>query len=161
MIPDKIDINRLGENITLDSTEDKIGTECKRIEPDFSKMFQTCSCVSEIKDGNVIFTDGTSMPLSQILQTDPSIVNNTPNIGVPMHDPPFPAPKPDIQKPSYVQIDEKLELYKKIFLIVLPIILRRESHPFNYKMIMEQANDVTVNTMRQFSKMREYYSEHI
>lgn len=143
-IPDKIDINRLGENITLEESKENI---MPSLEPDFTQMFNTCSCVQCIDGNDVVFTDGTRVPVSQI--------------GVPMHDPPFPAPKPDRQKLSYVQIDEKLELYKKIFLIVLPIILRRESHPFNYKLIMEQANDVTVNTMRQFSKMREYYSEHI
>lgn len=146
-IPDKIDINRLGENITLEESKENV---MPNVETDFSQMFKTCSCVQGIDGNDIVFTDGTRVPVSQISQ-----------IGVPMHDPPFPAPKPDRQKLSYVQIDEKLELYKKIFLIVLPIILRRESHPFNYKLIMEQANDVTVHTMRQFSNMREYYSEHI
>lgn len=153
-ISDKIDINRLGENIQLDSTEDQIGTECKHIEPDFSKMFQACSVVSEIKDGNILFTNGTSIPLSQLPQTDPSVVNDQAGFGVPVHNPP-------LDKPSYTDTNERIDTYKKIFLTVLPIMLRRESYPFNFDRIIDFSNEITVKTMRQFTKMKEYYSEHI
>lgn len=163
-IPDKIDINRLGENITLDSTEDKVSGECEYPElasPDFSKMFQTCSVISEIKDGNVLFTDGTAIPLSQILETDPSLANGRVNLGAPMHDPPFPTPKPENCKPSYIEVDERLDTYKKIFLTVIPIFISRASYPYNFDRIIEFSNELTVKTMRQFTKLREYYSEHI
>ena len=158
-IPDIIDINRLGENIVLDSAEDQVECESKHTEPDFSKMFQTCSSVSEIKDGNVLFTNGTAISLSEILQTNPSLVttsvlNDQFNIGVPVHDLSF-------DKPSYVETDERMDTYKKIFLAVLPKILRRESYPFNFDRIIDLSNEITVKTMRQFTKMKEYYLQQI
>lgn len=136
-IPDKIDINRLGENITLEESTENI---MPNIEPDFTQMFKTCSCVQGIEGDDVVFTDGTRVPISQI--------------GVPMHDSSF-------YKPSYVETNERIDTYKKIFLTVLPTILRRESYPFNFDRIIDLSNEITVKTMRQFTKMKNYYSEHI
>lgn len=137
-----IDLDCLGDRIEIDGNVfDGRQTELK-IEPNYADMFRSCSCVKEFDGKNIIFQDGTMMPTTAI----------------PAHVPPIPAPRPQV---SYVQADEMLDTYKKIFLTVMPTILRRESYPFNFDRIVDLANEITVRTMRQFTKMKEYYLQQI
>jgi len=137
-----VDLDCLGDRIEIvGNVFDGRPLEPK-IEPNYADMFKTCSVVKEFDGENIIFQDGTKMSATEI----------------PVHVPPIPAPKPPV---SYVQADEMLDTYKKIFLTVMPTILRRESYPFNFSRIVDLANEITVSTMRQFTKMKEYYLQQI
>ena len=137
-----IDLDCLGDRIEIEGNVFDGRQLEPKIEPNYSDMFKTCSVVKEFDGENIIFQDGTKMPTTEI----------------PLHVPPIPAPKPPV---SYVQADEMLDTYKKIFLAVLPVILRRESYPFKFDNIIDICNEITVKAMRQFTKMKEYYLQQI
>lgn len=142
----------LGDRLEIPDNEFDGRKDNKEAELDYTQMFKTCSLAS-IDGDDIVFTDGTRVPVSQF--------------GVPMHDQPFPDLKlfPDIKlterNSSRTEAQETLETYKRTFVFLLPMMLRRESYPFDFDRVITLTNELTCKVMQQFSKMKEYYSEHI
>lgn len=147
-----VDLDMLGDKLEIPDNEFDGSQNNVKLTPDYSQMFKTCSLAS-IDGDDIVFTDGTRVPVSQF--------------GVPMHDPPFqglklfPDLKPVERNSSRTKAHETLETYKRVFVILLLMVLRRESYPFDFDRVITLTNELTCKVMQQFSKMKDYYSEHI
>jgi hypothetical protein len=167
-----VDLDCLGDRIELpDNIFDgrTIGTAILPAAPDvnYADMFKACSSVKSFDGENVVFQDGTKVPLSQISSSAPMDWGShgddlhSPASGFPGLLTPAILPPTTPQSRSYVEAGEFSEKYERIFLTVLPVIIKRAVAPMDEEQIITKANSFTCAVLDQFEKVHKNYLQGI